>query len=369
MPRILLIYPSDDVHGAAVHWALMMHGIACDAWHLADFPARLRSSIALNPDGSHEAHAGFLPADGRLDRYSVVWMRRFGRPTPVPDLHASDRDFAVRESIAHLRNLRCLVGTESTLWVNEPRAAMAADNKVAQLVAAGKSGFAIPPTLMSNDADAVRRFHRRHGPSVVMKPFNPYSWQDRKDGQMRCSLTAEVSLEELASDASVEAAPAIYQPRLDVDHELRVTVIGNVALAARIDSQAHGRATDWRHDVHYGRAPVRRAELSDRVAGACVQLVRSLGLAFGCLDLVVTRSGDVVFLEVNEAGQFLWKEEFDGQLPLLRTFAEFVAESSGQARAMDSTSFAAFAKTDDFKLVLERSRTPAPPDPRYVGVE
>jgi hypothetical protein len=31
-----------------------------------------------------------------------------------------------------------------------------------------------------------------------------------------------------------------------------------------------------------------------------------LGLAFGCIDLIVTPEGEHIFLEVNEMGQFLW---------------------------------------------------------------
>src|SRR6267378_1479094 len=46
-----------------------------------------------------------------------------------------------------------------------------------------------------------------------------------------------------------------------------------------------------------------------------------LGLAFGCIDLIVTPEGEHIFLEVNEMGQFLWVEQDEPRSELLRCFA------------------------------------------------
>ena len=55
-------------------------------------------------------------------------------------------------------------------------------------------------------------------------------------------------------------------------------------------------------------------------------LMRMLGLAFGCIDLIVTPQGEYVFLEVNEMGQFLWVEQREPACPLLRAFATMLIE-------------------------------------------
>ena len=54
--------------------------------------------------------------------------------------------------------------------------------------------------------------------------------------------------------------------------------------------------------------------------------MRMLGLAFGCIDLIVTPQGEYVFLEVNEMGQFLWVEQREPACPLLRAFATLLIE-------------------------------------------
>jgi hypothetical protein len=54
-------------------------------------------------------------------------------------------------------------------------------------------------------------------------------------------------------------------------------------------------------------------------------LLRRLGLVFGCLDFIVTPAGDFVFLEINEMGQFLFVEKYTDLL-LLDAFSEFMLQ-------------------------------------------
>lgn len=45
----------------------------------------------------------------------------------------------------------------------------------------------------------------------------------------------------------------------------------------------------------------------------CIDLVNELGLAFGAIDLIKSKSGDYVFLENNPNGQWVWIENQTGQ--------------------------------------------------------
>ena len=47
-------------------------------------------------------------------------------------------------------------------------------------------------------------------------------------------------------------------------------------------------------------------------------------IVFGCFDLIVTPNGDVIFLEVNPMGQFLWIEYLCPEIQLLELFCEFL---------------------------------------------
>jgi hypothetical protein len=48
--------------------------------------------------------------------------------------------------------------------------------------------------------------------------------------------------------------------------------------------------------------------------------LRAFGLNFGCFDILVTKAGEPVFLEMNPNGQWLWVENMTG-LPIGQAIA------------------------------------------------
>ena len=54
--------------------------------------------------------------------------------------------------------------------------------------------------------------------------------------------------------------------------------------------------------------------------------MRDLGIAFGCIDMILTPEGEYVFLEVNEQGQFLFLEQLCPDLPMLDIFIQFLTQ-------------------------------------------
>ncbi len=72
-------------------------------------------------------------------------------------------------------------------------------------------------------------------------------------------------------------------------------------------------------------------DLSERL----VELLRTLGLHYGCIDLRQTPEGEYVFFEVNPSGQFLFAEIDTGQ-PLLRVMAELLYDPSRIAPITDT---------------------------------
>jgi len=95
-----------------------------------------------------------------------------------------------------------------------------------------------------------------------------------------------------------------------------------------------------------------RAELPPQVEERCVQLMRQLGLAFGCIDLIVTPEDEYVFLEVNEMGQFLFVEERAPAIPLLRAFTTLLVERkltrASKLIGDEQLSYAAYLACGDF---------------------
>jgi len=74
-------------------------------------------------------------------------------------------------------------------------------------------------------------------------------------------------------------------------------------------------------------------DLPERVRAGLHRLVRSFGLNFASIDMVVTPEGEFVFLDLNPNGQWLWLEEELG-LPLVAGMADLL--TSEYSPAMDS---------------------------------
>jgi hypothetical protein len=194
--------------------------------------------------------------------------------------------------------------------------------KMPQLIAAAQCGFAIPETLYSNDPEEIRRFWgEHHKAGVIFKLHLQTHWHAQSSGERHALFTTELRQENLQDDAPLAGCPAIYQRKAEKAYELRVTCMDERCVAVRLDSQSRDSTRlDWRSDMV---APLKPAlvALPRTVEERCIALMRKLGLAFGCIDLIVTPEGEHIFLEVNEMGQFLWVEQDEPRSELLRCFA------------------------------------------------
>ncbi|MBS0446818.1 MAG: hypothetical protein JSR59_12820 [Proteobacteria bacterium] len=322
MATILIPTIPDDMHAAAVTCVLERTGHRVLRWRCADFPEHGSISIAT---GSTDSRIDIADAAGGLidAQPDVYWNRRIARPVIATAMDPADRRFALREAATLLAGALDLT-SRLAFAVNPPAAAARAENKPVQLVAARELGFALPDTLVSNDPARIRRFVRRHAEGgAVYKAFRPVTWES--PGRYASLYTARVDESMLPDDGLLRASPGIYQALVPKACELRVTCIGDEAIAARLDSQATRTGkTDWRlaavHDLQ-----VEPYALSESLQQRCRALLASLGLVFGCIDFIVTPDGEHVFLEVNQMGQFLWVEEVCPDLPLLDTFCSFLA--------------------------------------------
>jgi hypothetical protein len=102
---------------------------------------------------------------------------------------------------------------------------------------------------------------------------------------------------------------------------------------------------------------ITHAELPAPVQQQCRALLRRLGLVFGCIDLIVTPTGEHVFLEINQMGQFLWVEEMCPQIPLLQMFCEFLArpDARGEPAAAQCRYPFADVRADAVQMLSDES--------------
>lgn len=182
----------------------------------------------------------------------------------------------------------------------------------------------MPATLYTNDPLAIRAFIRDNGGRIVFKTFRPMAWQDGETAWQ--PFTSQLTEENLVSVDLLSAVPGIYQALVPKAFEVRVTVMARCVLSAKVLSQQtrEGRL-DWRKA--YEEIVMEPFTLPPSIATGCIQILKKLGIVFGCFDFIVTPQGAYVFLEVNEMGQFLFVEYYAG-VPLLEAFSEFLLSGS-----------------------------------------
>jgi glutathione synthase/RimK-type ligase-like ATP-grasp enzyme len=332
--KILIITIKNDVHTDIVIWGLKILGYEPEIWLWDEFPKEDQISWQFNANGRPtveiQSHQKIFSTP-----FDVIWNRRHGQPTPSPASHPADVKTIVTEARAYIKNIFHFLEDEKTFWVNSPTAASRANDKVLQLQIAKKVGFKTPETLITNNPDKVRDFFKQQQEEVIFKAFLPNVWNESTE-KVFASRTSELTKEHLLNDFSIRACPGIFQNKIKKAYEVRVTVMGEKVIAAAIYSSRDGETVDFRYDLNQGDFPLKAVKLPSEIEKKCLALCRKLGLAFGCIDLIYSKAGEYIFLEINEAGQFLWKETIDPSLLLLDTFCKFISRNRGIKQAHDS---------------------------------
>lgn len=328
MTKVLIISFRDDSHTKAVTWGLRELGLDPVVWYCSEFPKDESAVLRLGGQGRQLAKLA-LKSGEYPGPFDAIWVRRREDPAPMPGTHPDDREVVVSESKAFFDNILLRLGGPDTRWVNHPYADHRCRNKATQLLTAQGLGLRIPDTLIGNDIHEVRAFFASHPQGVVHKTFYPLKW-DNEDGSRTAARTSLITSAHLAGDFAVRACPGIYQEKIEKQYELRVTVMGDTVLASRIDSQRDGPTIDWRYEGGRGRSNLSATTLAPELAQLCRSVCRELGLSFGCIDLIITPSGEPVFLEINCAGQFLFNEDSDPAMPMLDTFCRYLATGTAE---------------------------------------
>lgn len=326
MSRVLIASLDQDAHATVVAHAMRQCGHSASLWYGDFYPGSQTHSTYIADDCDFVWHArGDGIRGGDIDAgFDAVWARRIQAPQRGENVHPEDAEFVDRELLQYHSAIWNAIEPDA-FWVNPLTAIRPSESKLNQLRLAHAVGLPVPPTLVSNDPDDIRAFLARHAAGGAMyKGFFPASWTD-EDGRRLALPTREVRLEDLPPDAMLQSAPGIFQARVDKAYEIRLTMFGDYPLAARIDTGDHeAGAEDWRN-MHITRVPMSPYTMPETVLEMVRLFMRRIGIVFGCFDFIVTPAGDHVFLEVNQAGQWLWVEQKLPEMPMLATFCAFLA--------------------------------------------
>lgn len=321
---ILIVTNSADLHADLIVPILAARGCRSFRIDLDAFP-RDYQCVQLFGAGGVRQRIRRLADDGWLDLDDVgaVWLRKAAEFSyRSAGLGPQERAFAKLETeqtmFGLLYNLDCY-------WMSHPRVLRGAQWKAEQLKRAMRFGFRVPASIVTNSADEARRFLQSLDGGMIFKTLSSPTLgaemlepEQRTSGGLPTVLVEESMLGQL--DA-VDELPCHFQEYVPKQYELRVTVIGRRVFAARIHSQDDPRtmidSRDMSAEIRY-----EAAVLPPEVEQRCVEFVRSYGLEYGALDLIVTPAGDYVFLENNPGGQFLYVEQLIPEFRLLEAVAD-----------------------------------------------
>ena len=324
---ILIISYEGDPHAVVVKEKLGAMREEVLLLDYAEYPANWQISASLDRDGKTEIT--FELPDRKFLGSAVrsVWYRRAKDPGARLRYQSSAlAGYIQREAKTFLRSLPHLL---KAFWVSHPEAIERASLKPLQLSVASLLGFRIPATMVGNaPAGITSLLGKTYGADIVTKAVDmPYVAIDSAvQSQNLILYTSRLSATELVANVErTRNCPIIVQELIEKECDVRVTVVGTQVFAAAIVRETDDGRVDWRHYDLPNR--YERHTLPQEIAQRCVASVKELGLAFGCIDLGYTKSGEYVFFEINPSGQWLPSEIFAGVL-ISDTLAEMLARGS-----------------------------------------
>lgn len=323
---IVIITHSRDIHADRVTKILIDRGAAPFRIDLDCFPRDYRLSLML----AGERWEGEICCERTrtvLDTRQVksIWMRKSADFAFSVTLSRQERMFA-KDEANHL--LLGWLNSLDAFFMSHPVALRAAGWKCEQLTRARRLGFDVPPTLLSNTPKSVRSFVRDGRSGAIFKTLStPFLAADQVTDEERTANglhTTMINADDPAIE-NIDVLPGLFQHYVNKAYEVRVTVVADKALAARIDSQADERTrVDFRH--YDADVPYSAIDLSPAVVERCCNFVSSYGLTYGAIDLIATPDGRFVFLENNPVGEFIFIEELVPELQISAAVADALIE-------------------------------------------
>jgi glutathione synthase/RimK-type ligase-like ATP-grasp enzyme len=202
--------------------------------------------------------------------------------------------------VALLESLSCPV-------VNRTAGGLSNNSKPYQALMLRRAGLRVPPTLVTNQPEAVRAFHARHRDVVYKSASSIRSIVRRLDSPM------------LARLQHLRDGPAQFQAFVPGDN-VRVHTVGERVLAVRVKSEA----VDYRYAHREGLdITMEPTALPDAIEAACRVVARDLDLLLAGIDLKVTPDGDWYCFEVNPSPGFLYYERHSG-IPISAALADLL---------------------------------------------
>jgi hypothetical protein len=287
-PTLLVFAKFDDQHVRAV----LPHLSATTTPYVCDFSVPFSASL-ITGDPPRVILRSQSGEQICFEDVQTIW---WWRPAPFPVVSSLDsptREFIMDQHHAFWNGLLGILPSEIR-WYNHYQKETIASRKIFQLQIAQECGFSVPATLVTSDPSQARRFVSDHK-NVVFKSL--------LNGEGLWRPTQLLNDELLSHLDSISICPIILQEFVAADLEYRITVIDEYVEAVVFDISKSRYPFDVRIDL---RNRCSRTQMPDRLKHSLQNYLRLMGLRYGAFDLRQRKSGELVFLEANPSGLFLY---------------------------------------------------------------
>jgi glutathione synthase/RimK-type ligase-like ATP-grasp enzyme len=309
---IVIVTVRNDLHAVAVCGRIRQlgfpecHIVECDQLGQG---RNIHYSLGLD-DGSDWVVA----SDGRpiaISQARVIWLRR-------PRANQNLKTPLTQDEGYDLVNNDCRGALSGYLathftgkWISHPEATFRASDKIYQQKVARTCGFRVPKTIVTQSADEVEKFFKQCDGKIIVKTIV---------GADQTLETKRITDPAAFSEETYSASPAIYQEYIEGTRHLRLLNFGDRSLCGLIETDN----LDWR--MHLDDS-ITRWVVPDDVHDRVRMVIERLGLEMGIIDIKITPSGELVWLEVNPQGQFIFLEPLIG-VPFIDMFSQYLIEEA-----------------------------------------
>jgi len=264
-----------------------------------------------------------------LNEFSTVWARRFLKQELPENLHEDDIDFVRRNSYASVYSIMQMLDNGKVCWVNHFNSARIIDDKAKQLNEAVACGFKIPNTLITNCHKKALNFLSTTT-NAIIKYYFTNAWETDSNNIIK-TYTKAIDYVELSNVAPevFQYTPVILQEQIDSKAELRVFYIGGVVVTAKIECAKDKQYCDWRLGVNLNKdVAITPFELPLKVQEKLHFFMKRNNLITGSFDFIIDKKGNLIFLEINEMGNFIWLEHYNPEISVLDPFVSYLTQAT-----------------------------------------
>lgn len=181
-------------------------------------------------------------------------------------------------------------------------------NKMIFLEVCRELNIKIPGSLITQKKEDLKSFFDSQKNGIIVKSiannFNHCISISAEEQIWQKGMTIGIDVHKLNQVLEVFDL-SLFQEKLDKKYELRVLYVDGICFAQIIFSQKHAFSeVDYRQGL--GGSEMRQCnfKLPQPVVSQIKVLMNALDLNIGCIDIVVTKQDEFVFLEVNPSGIF-----------------------------------------------------------------